>query len=1046
MLYNLFYRQPRLTVLALGLIFVAGLSAFNSIPRQEDPELTERFGGVTTYLPGASAERIETLITEKIENALQEIEEIKRTNSYSRTGISSIRIQLDDYVTEVESIWSRIRDKISEVEGELPDNATVPDSYRNTTAAFTLLVGFTWEQDASIQMDLLHRLAKDLKQTISSLPGTKKVELYGEPEEEILVTMDSGTMAAINVTTMEVSNVIARADAKISAGRLHSGRNDLIIEVAGQLDSVNRIRNIPLRQGSDGYFLRVGDVARVEKTPRDPPSTTTIIHGKPGIILAAQMENKRRVDRWAASAREIVTRFKETLPAGVKADIIFDQSIHTDERLGSLTQNLLMGAAIVIFVLFVMMGWKSALLVASALPLTLLMVLPALNLLQVPLHQISLTGLIIALGLLIDNAIVAIDDYSQARSRGLDRQESITETVRHLFIPLLASTATTTLTFLPLVIMPGNAGEFVSAVGVSVILSIVFSLMLSLTVIPALAAYFDQNDETNPRRGFLQTGFSHDGLLRLYRNVLDSTIRRPWVGIGIALVIPISGFSVASQLVDQFFPPINRDQFNIQLKLPDQASLAESVRAVERARKILLSHPEVLNSTWFIGERPPRVFYNVTITNDGSPSFAAGFVNTRSPAETHALLPRLQKEMMQTFPDAMVLTLPYEQGPPVEAPIEVRVYGPDLAELQHLGERLRLILSETRQVTYTRATIIGGRPKLVFIPDEDEVSLAGFNLVDLATQLNANLDGVVGGTVIEGTEELPVRVRMDRADRGDLGRIVTNTVRAPNHTKSPSEDKIGGVPLNALTRLSLVPETNLITRRDGERLNVIQAFVEPFTLPDEALVDFRRRLADSDFRLPPGYRLQYGGESEGSGNARADLMSAFLPLMVLMVTIVVLAFNSFRYAAVIGLVAVLSIGGALLTLWLFGFPMGFMAVIGIMGLIGLAINDSIIVLSALKADPHAREADDGAILDVVVGATRHIIATTLTTIGGFLPLILWGGIFWPPLAIAVAGGMIGATLLALFFVPPMFTIIVRRDRKRAVRLKLKADHAAELSA
>ena len=216
-------------------------------------------------------------------------------------------------------------------------------------------------------------------------------------------------------------------------------------------------------------------------------------------------------------------------------------------------------------------------------------------------------------------------------------------------------------------------------------------------------------------------------------------------------------------------------------------------------------------------------------------------------------------------------------------------------------------------------------------------------------------------------------------------------------------------------------------------MNIVQAFVEPFSLPGEALAGFRRHLAQSEFLLPAGYRLRYGGETEGGGEARADLISVFLPLMVLMVSTVVLAFNSFRYAAVIGLVAVLSIGGALLTLWIFKLPMGFMAVIGTIGLIGLAINDSIVVLSALQADSRAREADDSAICGVVVGASRHIIATTLTTIGGFLPFILWGGTFWPPLAIAVAGGMIGATLLALFFVAPMFVVTARRDHARTMR-------------
>ena len=327
------------------------------------------------------------------------------------------------------------------------------------------------------------------------------------------------------------------------------------------------------------------------------------------------------------------------------------------------------------------------------------------------------------------------------------------------------------------------------------------------------------------------------------------------------------------------------------------------------------------------------------------------------------------------------------------------------------------------------------------VPDEHEATLAGFNLVDLAMQLNANLDGVVGGTVLEGTEELPVRVRVGREDRGNLGRIVANQVLAPGRNGPMAEDAVAGVPLNALTHVRLVPQVERITRRNGERLNTVQAFVEPFTLPGTALKDFRRRLAAGDIHLPPGYRLQYGGETEGSGEARGNLASVLLPLIVLMIGTVVLAFNSFRYAGIIGLVAVLSIGSALLTLWLFGYSLGFMAVIGIMGLIGLAINDSIVVLSALRADDKARAADQDAIREVVVTATRHIISTTLTTIGGFMPLIIWGGIFWPPLAMAVAGGMIGATLLALFFVPPMFTIFVRRDRRRAERRRRRAEAA-----
>lgn len=1041
---DIFFRRPRLTVLFIGLLLVAGLSALNSLPRQEDPELSERFGSITTFLPAADAARVEALVTERIEAVLQDVEEIKHVSSRSQTGFSVVSVDLEDAITDTDPVWSLIRNKIADA--ELPPDASTPEVEIFTTAAFTYLVAFTWELDGEPQLDLLYRLARELEQKLIALPGTNKVEIYGDPDEEVLVTVPATTLASRNITTTEIANAIRRADAKVSAGRLQGENTDLVLQVTGELDSINRVRNVPIRRTADDQILRVGDVARVTKQLREPLETIALIDGRPGIIVAVKMEANRRVDRWVEGVEVLLDGFRGTLPQGVLARTIFDQSSHTAERLDSLVENLLVGAGLVIVVLFVMMGWRSALLVSSALPLTLLMVMFALNMIGVPLHQISLSGLIIALGLLIDNAIVAIDDYGKARRKGLDRGAAIRETVGHLFIPLFASTLTTALTFLPLVIMPGNAGEFVGTLGVSVILSIFFSFFLSLTVLPAVAAFIDRGVDEGGRRGFLTDGISIPFLSRLYERLVGFTLRHPLAGILIAVTIPVSGFAVAGNLVEQFFPPVDRNQFQIQVKLADHASIHETTAAVHRVREVLARHEEVESSIFFIGETPARTFYNVSIDDDGAPNFAGGFVNTTSPEATFKVLQNLQYELEEALPDAFVLALPYEQGPPVPAPLEVRLYGPDVDTLLALGEDVRLILTETRNVTFTRATITGGRPKLDLVADEDLSAMVGFNLVDLAESLNASLDGSIGGTVLEGTEELPVRVRVDEADRTTIQSIQSNTVRAPGRDMEETGETIGGIPLRALGEFKLVPQTHLITRRDGERLNTVQAFVRPFTLPGIALQDFRQRMEDSNFTLPAGYRLQFGGEAEGSGEARANLMSVFLPLIILMIGTLVLAFNSFRDAGIIVIVAILSIGGALLTLWMFNYPLGFMAVVGNMGLIGLAINDSIVVLSALRANRKACEGDVAAAIHVVMDGSRHIISTTLTTIGGFIPLIIWGGLFWPPLAMAIAGGMIGATMLALFFVPPMFVLTVRLklrgERKRAARQARLAPTAA----
>ncbi|MBT3359189.1 MAG: efflux RND transporter permease subunit [Rhodospirillales bacterium] len=1032
-LSTLLFRHPRLTLLFIGFIVIAGLGALSAISRQEDPALTERWGNVVTYLPGASAGRVEALVTEKIENALQEIEEIKRISSRSQAGWSVVSMQLEDDIMAVDGVWARVRDKVSEVEPQLPPTATVPEFDRPTVAAFTLLVGFTWTLDDQPQLDLLNRMAENLRQRLIRLSGTKEVKLFGEPEEEVQVVIEPDVLASAGLTVAAVSEAIHRADSKNAAGRIDSERNSVVVEVRGAIGSVDRIRSIPLRHGKGGQLLRVGDVASVIKAPRSPPRTLTLVDGEPGIIVGIKIENNRRVDKWAAWVRDVVAEFRADLPSGVKADIIFDQSIHTEERLGSLVENLLIGAGLVFLVLLVMMGWRSAVLVASALPLTLLMVMVVLNAMGVPLQQISLTGLIIAIGLLIDNAIVVIDEYNKDRRRGLSPSDAIASTVGHLFRPLLASTLTTTFTFLPLVLMPGNAGEFVSTLGISVILAINFSLVLSLTIVPTVAGYFDRGQSAEPRSGVLAVGIGSGWVVGAYRGLLRTVVRRPLLGIFIALILPLSGFGVASQLVEQFFPPVNRNQFQVQIKLPPQSSLAETRANVARARELIHAHPQVTRSHWFIGEKPPRVYYNITISEDASPDFAFGFIDTTSPDETFAMLAELQHELISAFPNATVLALPFEQGPPVEAPIELRVYGPDLDTLRRLGEEIRLVLTQTRQVTYAEASISGARPTLALYPDEDQARFGGLDPTGVAARLDAGLSGVTGGTILEGTKELPIRVRLSPADRTEIAGLIDHRLLSASGNDGIPDHAIPGVPLKNLVRAELVPDVSLITRRHGERVNTVSAFVRPFSLPGKALADFRARLAASGFTVPNGYRLEYGGESEGSGEARAALISVLAPLLILMIATVVLAFDSFRMAAIIGMVAVFSVGGALLTLWLFGFPMGFMAVIGTMGLIGLAINDSIVVLSLLHTDERCRAADADAICDTVVEATRHIISTTLTTIGGFLPLIIWGGIFWPPLAIAVAGGMVGATLLALFFVPPMFTIFVRRAARRAAK-------------
>ncbi len=1041
---NLFFRNRRLTTLTIGLILVAGFSAISALPRQEDPSLSHRFDSANTPFPGASAERVEALVTEKIEAALSEINEINQLISTSRTGMSTVAIEIDDSVKvdELAGVWSKVRDKLKDTERDLPAGAGTPYILDRKSAVFTFMVGLTWDMPAGIssepQIDILGRFAKDLERIFSPMAGTEEADIFGELEEEFIVTVNPDALSSVGLTIKDVSQAIALTDSKDSAGQLRNGRHDFILEVGGELKSEDRIRNIPLKQIKGGQFLKVGDIATVMKGFRTPVQSAAILNGKRGIVVGAKVKDNIRVDQWVARLQAEVDQFQKTLPEGIKLDVIFNQDVYSTGRLSTLIGNIFLGAAIIVIIMIFMMGWRSALLVATALPLTVLIVMTTFNFMDIPLHQMSITGLIIALGLLIDNAIVAVDEYRKSRREGIGIESAISKMVKHLSIPLLASTVTTSLTFMPIVLSPGPTGEFIGTMGLAVIISLFASLFLSMTIIPALAGYFDRNELMREKTGILpnilQRGYSNIPLREKYRSGLRWCMDHPKKALLLSISLPMIGFAVSTTMVQQFFPPVDRDQFQLQMTLPSHSSIEETMRQVGKAREIMAKYPEITHDYWFIAETPPAVFYNSFLNQAGQNNFAGGFVKTVSDQATATILPRLQQDLMTGLPGAMILAIPFEQGPPFEAPLEIYIYGQDLNILSEKGEEIRRILAQSKNVTYTRAKISLSQPKLNFIPDEDAAEVAGLRLTQIAEQLNNALEGQIGGSVLEGSESLPVRVRTGGKDRSSLDYLFNNALIAVGGGQTSGGQHLPGVPLSSLGTLALIPSYSAVTRRDSQRVNILQAFIKPYSLPSVALTDFQRRLAEEKFKLPDGYHLEFGGEAEKRSESEGELFSTVLPLLVIMMGVLVLAFNSFTSALIIGGVAFFSVGLALLAIWLFGFPMGFTGIMGTMGLIGLAINDSIVVLAALRANERARAADPDVITDIVVNSSRHIISTTLTTIGGFMPLIIWGGGMWPPLATAISGGMVGATLLALIFVPTLYYL---RVKKRAQARKAK---------
>lgn len=1021
-LVSRFYDNPRLSALAVLFVLLLGGGALLSLARQEDPTMTERWASVTTFLPGATAERVESLISEPVETSLREIPEIRVIDSNSRAGYSLIGLELYDHVGPGENdvVWAEVRDKLTEVHATLPRNTSVPMLEMRAPLASTVVVALTWRDDSPLQLGIMSRLADSLKIRLANLTGTKETEVYGEIEEEVLVSVDPYRLGAVGLDAARVAAAIQRADTKAAAGRLRSGRSDLLVEVDAELDSPERIARIPLKSGADDRVLRVSDVAEVRKHEVDPPATMAYHGSRRAIFVSAKMEPNQQIGAWMARADQVIEAFRAELPDAIGAEVVFDQNHYTAARLADLTWNLVWALGIVLGILVWFMGVRSALTVGIALPLSGAMVLGCMNLLEVPLHQMSVTGLIISLGLLIDNAIVVVEEYKLERRGGADISAAIRAALAHLWIPLGASTATTVFAFLTIAMAPGGVGDFTGTIGLSVVLAVSSSYLLAMSVVPAIAGFLERRWPVGDGTGWWRDGYSNPALTRRYRATVQAVLRHPWRGVAVGCALPLLGFLLAPTLTQQFFPPVDRNQFQIQLSLPVGSSIWETRAAVRRLESRLRAHPQVVDTHWTIGEGAPRTYYNVMSQNEGVASFAAAWVDTTSPRATRELLPDLQRELSSALPSAQVLTLPFEQGPPFEAPIELRVVGPDLDTLRRLSDELRLILSGIESVTYTRASVSAAEPKLVFRPDENTTALAGLATGDLPELLNDSLIGARAGTVQEGNTEIAVRVRMSDARRDDVHELASLPLPGASEP----------VPLDQLGRWSLEPAVTGIQRYQGERVSVVKAYLEPFVLPAAAMQAFRQQLAASGLTVPAGFRVDIGGEEEQRSESVGNLLSVFVIFLAAMAAVVVLSLNSFRQAGIIGLVALLSFGLALFGVRLFGWPFGFQALIGALGMVGLAINGGIIVLSALKADAATAAGSVAAATDVVVDATRHIVSTTATTIGGFLPLIVFGGTFWPPLATAIAGGVGGSAIIALYMVPAMYMAQTRRRLRR----------------
>lgn len=1034
MLARLLFNNSRYTTLLILVILIVGLASLRSLGRQEDPSLTNFVAAITTFFPGAEPTRVEALVSRPLEDEIRKIPEVDEIISTSSTGVSAITVKLDTDLsdTEIERLWSEIRDAMDDARQSFPMGVLPSVFDDDRMAAYARIVALRPVPGVELPPAILKRVAEDFADKARNYQGTRLVELFGEPEEEVRVAVNEQAMIARGISMAEVTRALREADPKLAAGRVNGASANLLIELAGDFDSLERIRQVIVRAERSGHSVRIADIAQVFKDEVTPPRSVALVRGSPGVLVGIAMQEGLQVDTWNRNFDGLIDSYRQQLPAGILIETSYDQSLYTIERLTAVSKNMVAGIILVILVLLFTLGWRAALIVAVTLPLCSLMSVSLLYYMGVPIQQMSVTGLIVALGLLVDGAIVMTDEIRKRLTAGRSQLQAISESVQRLRVPLLSSTATTILAFMPMVLLPGPSGDFLGSIAKAVVVMLASSMVLALTLTPVLGAWLLPRGLSEPGRHWWNQGMDSGRLGQVFKQALGWALRYPLGSISLALALPIAGFLAFPTLTAQFFPGADRDQFYIQVKLPDGRSIQDTLAVAHAIDADLARENLVRRVDWTVGESAPPFYYNMIRTREGIPGWAEALVLTVDAKQTDTLIKRLQGELDQRYPQARTVVRGIIQGPPVSAPIEIDLSGPNIEVLRELGEALRLRMEGLDNITHTNTSLVAGAPKLVFNLNEEKLRLLNMNLSDVATSLDTALQGRTGGEVLEDTERLPVRARLAETDWSSTEQIAN--LRLPLGAEQAGRaQQLPGVALSTLGTYELQPASSPITRKNGVRTNTVQAFVVRGVLAEEVLKQLRADLTANPIALPQGYHYTFGGDSDERSGVIEDIMAPFGLILAMLIATVVLTFNSWRLSAVAFLVCVCSVGLSLLSLAIFRYPFGVQALIGVIGSIGVSINAAIIIMTALQLDEGAMRGNLFATRFVVMDSSRHIVSTTVTTFGGFLPLILAGGGFWPPFAMAIAGGVLLSTIVSFFLVPPLFLVLNRLGRKPAPR-------------
>jgi multidrug efflux pump subunit AcrB len=1017
-------RRKTITLVFAVLMVVLGIWSYIHLPRLEDPEFTIKDALIITPYPGASAQEVEKEVSDVIERAVQQLEQLDRVLSRSERGRSTITVTIRDQYDRhtLPQVWDELRRKVSDAQRQLPPGAgpsLVLDDFGDVFGIFYALTGPDFS-DAE-----LYETAKLLRRELLLVPDVKKIEIFGHQQEIIYIELARDRIARLGIRPEAIFAALREQNLVVQSGAVDVGPLTLTINPTGEWTGVHDFENLLIRGGDGGELVRLSDIANVRRDYIDPPTTSLRYDGERAVGIGISTVGGGNVVTMGAAVERRIRELGSQIPLGMQLHKISFQADTVTEAINEFILNLGMSIVIVFVVLLLAMGIRSGLIIGAILFITMCGTMIVMAQTGLILERISLGALVIALVMLVDNAIVITEGMLVAMQRGHDKMRAAKDVVSQTAIPLLGSTAIAVLAFGAIGLSDDKTGEYCRSLFVVLLISLGLSWITAITITPLFGYFFlksapsdDNSKAKDPYAGPIYQG---------YKKSLLACMRARGLTIGVLiamLALSIFGFRFVR---NSFFPESTRAQFMVDVWLSGGTRLDQTDRVTQEMRKVIAEIPGITHITTSVGQGTLRFLLTYS-PERFDPSYAQFLIDVKEQALINEILPRVQKELSEKYPDAQIIAKRFLLGPGEGGRIQVRFSGEDYNTLRSLAAQTMEILRADGGAKGIR--IDSREPVATLRPQfsEAQARVTGITRTDLGRTLEAAFSGQRIGVYREGDELLPIMTRGPEAERADPDLIQDVQIFSPVANRFlPLRQIISG--------FTTEWEDPIHMRRN--RLPTITVHADQTAGLASTLLNRVREQIEA-IPLPDGYRMEWGGEYEDSSKAKAALAGTLPAFLLMMVLIVICLFNSLRITLIIWLTVPLSIIGIVIGLLIFNQPFGFMALLGALSLSGMLIKNGIVLIDEINSQLASGKAAWNAVVDASVSRVRPVSMAVLTTVFGLIPLLF--DVFFGAMAVTIVVGLLFASALTLFVVPVLYATFFKvRSEKESISRYVEAD-------